>query len=489
MRIFQIRENLIYGDASGNILIIMDKLLSKHYDSYIAVNVHSDEYESYPRVICFKRLEDLDLQEDDIVIYHFGGFTTIGLELMRVACKRIILYQNVTYPFFYAGINENILEYCLKGQQYIRSVVGGFLRAIAPSSFSRDELMGMKWKPENVYLLPLPVSLERRNLKSKGEKKERFFLFVGRIAPNKKVEDVIIIFDYYRKKYYKESYLRLVGLYYQDAYYDALNRYIDEKRIENVEFLNHVTDEELDELYRTSDIYLCMSEHEGFCMPLIEAMNYEIPVVAYNATAVPDTVGDAGVLLDSKDPKYVCEKIDKIFEDEEYRKKLIEGQNRHIDTYIRDDYEKKLFDIIEEVKSISSYSYDESGIEFYKILLEEIEKSGNEYLQEQLRRLRDIDKPIVLYGAGKVGAMLLEYFANNDLSIEAVCDAGKCGEEVEGKTILSPQDCTEQYLDAIYIITVQKPNIASEISDNLFELGISRSNILRYSNSDKMIVV
>ena len=122
-------------------------------------------------------------------------------------------------------------------------------------------------------------------------------------------------------------------------------------------------------------------------------------------------------------------------------------------------------------------------------MLEEIEKSGNEYLQEQIQRLKDMGKQIVLYGAGKVGAMLLDYFTNNGLSIDAVCDDGKCSEEVEGNTILSPQDCTEQYLDAIYIITVQKSNIASEISDNLFELGVSRSNILRYSNSDKMIVV
>ena len=489
MKILQVREYLSYGDGIGNTIISMDKILSERYDTVVAVRQCSVECESLDRLAHFNIIDELEIQKDDIVIYHFGEWCSLLKELMDIKCKKILMYQNVTYPFFYSGINNDIALNCSRAQQYVRNSASCFLKALTPSLFSQNELINMGWNSEDVYLLPLPVSLEKKNVTEKKKNEERTFLFVGRMVPNKKIEDVIRVFDFYRRNYYKNSYLKLVGGNSKDIYYRSLCKYIEKNNIKNVEFTGRVTDEKLEEMYRTSDIYLCMSEHEGFCMPLIEAMGYEIPVVAYYAAAVPDTMGNAGVLLESKDPEYVCEKIDRIFEDESYRKQLIEVQNRHIDTYIRDDYEKKLFDIIEEVKSISSYSYDESGIEFYKVLLEEIEKSGNEYLQEQIQRLKDMGKQIVLYGAGKVGAMLLDYFTNNGLSIDAVCDAGKCGEEVEGKTILSPQDCTEQYLDAIYIITVQKSNIASEISDNLFELGVSRSNILRYSNSDKMIVV
>ena len=489
MRVLQIRELLSYGDGIGNTIVTMDRVLSKKFDTIIAVRKYSEEHEFLARLIRFNRLDELDIQSDDIVIYHFGEWSLILQELMDIKCKKILMYQNVTYPYFYTGINEGVSLNCLKAQQYVRNTTACFLKALTPSSFSRNELIDMGWKSEDVYLLPLPVSLERKTITRKNNNEERRFLFVGRMVPNKKIEDVIRVFDYYRNKYYKNSYLKLVGDKSKDVYFEALCKYIEANHIENVEFLGRVSDEELEEIYRSSDIYLCMSEHEGFCIPLIEAMSYEIPVVAYNATAVPDTMGDAGVLLDSKDPKYVCEKIDRIFEDESYRKQLIEVQNRHIDTYIRDDYEKKLFDIIEEVKAFSSYSYNDSSIEFYKILLEEIEKSGEKYLQEQIQRLKDRDKPIVLYGAGKVGTTLLEYFKNNELPIEAICDVGKCGDEIEGKIIMSPNECTQKCPDAIYIITVQNSGIVSEISDNLLDWGVSRNNVFRYSNRDKMIVI
>jgi len=489
MRIIQLRSYLNYGDGIGNTIIKFDEILKDYYSTIIAVINCDAEYDNHPRVLKFNTIEELNIQSDDIIIFHFGGADSLGLEVSRISCKKILFYQNVTYPYFYSGLNNLTMLSCAEGQRYIRSVEGIFLKAIAPSAFSRNELVVMGWKEEDVYQIPLPISLEKKDNNKGNARNKRTFLYVGRIVPNKKVEDLIKLFDYYKRNYYSDCTLKVAGSIYNDAYYSALNRYINEKRIENVGFLNHVTDEELDELYRNSDIYICMSEHEGFCMPLIEAMNYEIPVVAYKATAIPDTMGDAGVLLESKDPKYVCEKIDKIFEDESYRKQLIEGQNRHIDSYIRDDYEKKLFDIIEEVKSITSYSYDNSSLEFYKILLEEIEKSGKEYLQEQIQRLKAMGKQIVLYGAGKIGAMLLEYFTNNGLPIDAVCDAGKCGEEIEGKTILSPKECTQKYSEALYIITVQNSGIASEISNTLFEFGISRSNVLRYSNKDKTIVL
>lgn len=489
MRVIQLRSYLNYGDGIGNTIIKFDEILSRYYSTIIAVLNCDSEYNNHPRVLKFKKIDELKIQSEDIIIFHFGGADALGLELAHVSCKKIFFYQNVTYPYFYSGININTMISCAEGQRYIRSVEGIFLKAIAPSVFSRNELIDVGWNEEDVYQIPLPISMEKKANSKRNRRKNRTFLFVGRVVPNKKIEDVICVFDYYRRHYHDKSVLKLVGTNYKDAYYLALKKYIEARKIENVNYYNHVSNEELDKLYRSSDIYLCMSEHEGFCIPLIEAMSYEIPVVAYNATAVPDTMGNAGVILNSKDPQYVCEKIDRIFEDESYRQELIECQNRHVDSYIRDDYEKRLCDIIEEVKSISSYSYDDSSIEFYRILLDEIEKSSKEYLQEQTQRLKDMGKPIVLYGAGTVGTMLLKYFEKDNLQIEAVCDAGKAGEEIEGKTILSPKEGAKKHPEAIYIITVQKPNIASEISDNLFELGVLRSNVYRYSNRDKKIVI
>lgn len=491
MRIIQIRDTLTPGDGVGNTVLMMDRVLSSGFNSIIATRLFNGDRDLYPQVVCFKDLAELDVQAEDIVIFHFCGWEELALQILNLNCKRIMLYHNVTYPYFFIGVNNKDAYFCANGQRYIRSIHGEFLKIIAPSHFSYNELVNMGWKKKDVCFLPHPVSLEKKDVESRvdGERSYRQFLSVGRIVSNKKIEDIIRIFDFYRSNYYSNAQLKLVGSINNDAYYRALKQYIEINDFRNIEFLSHISDEELDRLYRDSDIYLCMSEHEGFCIPLIEAMSYEIPVLAYNATAVHDTMGDAGILLESKDPEYVCEKINRIFEDELYRTQLIEGQNRHIDSYIRDDYEKKLFNIIEEVRAIASYSYNDSNIEFYKILLEEIEKSGEKYLQEQIQRLKGMGKPIVLYGAGKVGTMLLEYFSNNDLPIVAVCDAGKCGGEIEGKMIMSPNECTQKYPDAIYIISVQNSGSALEISDNLHNMGVPGNKVLRYSNSDKTIVL
>ena len=489
MKIVQIIGYLSYGDGIGNTIVEMDRVLSSHYNTQIAVNKCSSEYSNHPRVIIFQNIRELDIQPEDIVILHYGGEDPIAHDLMGVECKRILLYQNVTYPFFYAGIDNSTTVYCAEGQRYVRNIVGLFLKVIAPSWFSYNELIDMGWKKEDVYHLPLPVSLHKKEIEKKETGAKRQFLFVGRTVPNKKIEDVIRVFDYYRKNYYENSVLRLAGSFVDDAYTAALLRYIEEKKIRNVDFLGRVTNEELEELYKTSDLYLCMSEHEGFCMPLLEAMSYQIPVMAYSSTAVPDTMGDAGILLESKDSIDVCNKIDKLFSDLKYRLEIIDKQNQHLDSFIRNDYEKRLFNIIENVDGISSYEYDSSSFAFYRIQIREIEEYAKKDLHAQMQRIIGNGKPIITYGVGKVGLEFIQVLNSLDISIGAICDSNKYGQIIGNRKVLTPQKCVDKYSGGIYIITVQNRKAAMEIYDSLCGLGVTKQNIVFYSNRDKRIYV
>lgn len=489
LRVIQIRTAIQYGDGMGNTMLLFDKILSKKYDTMIAVRSHSKELNEYDNLVKFDEVRELKIKRDDILLIHFGEKDELVEELLDYDGKRILVYQNVTYPFFFAGIDNCLFAKCAEGQRFVRSTVGNFLKAIAPSDFSYNELVEMGWEENDVYHLSLPVILRNSSITKSITRTERNFLFVGRIVPNKKIEDIIRVFDYYRKNYYSKSNLIIIGTVYNDSYYNSLQKYISRKRICNIEFLNHVSDEVLDRVYNESDIYLCMSEHEGFCIPLIEAMSYGIPVVAYNSTAVPDTMGDAGILLEKKDNKYVCERIDKLFNDLDYSLQLIEGQYRHLEKYIRNDCQDRLYSIIDEINSIESYEYDNDSWEFYRILLEEIDRNSKQRLLEQFKRISKKAPNIVIYGAGKVGTELIKLATELNVKFSAICDAGQYGKDLQGYTILSPQNCISQCKGAIYIITIQDKSIASQVADDLETMGVSKNNILYYSNTDKRIYI
>ena len=121
-------------------------------------------------------------------------------------------------------------------------------------------------------------------------------MFVGRVAPNKAQHDVVKAFAWYRRVFDAEASLTLVGGVSAGSYWSALERFVDGLGLSGVVRLaGSVSDVELEGLYRSADVFVCLSEHEGFCVPLLEAMAHGVPVVAFGAAAVPETLGDAGL--------------------------------------------------------------------------------------------------------------------------------------------------------------------------------------------------
>ena len=181
-------------------------------------------------------------------------------------------------------------------------------------------------------------------------------VFVGRIAPNKKQENVIRAFYCY-KKLNPDSRLILVGSSTgMENYYERLVKYANALGIgDDVIFPGHIKFSEILAYYRLADAFVCMSEHEGFCVPLVEAMFFDTPIIAYDTSAISDTLGGSGVLLDNNDPVFAAAVIDRVLTDEKFRESIIAGQRKRLEDFsyerIKAIFEKELTDFINGKKA------------------------------------------------------------------------------------------------------------------------------------------
>ena len=167
-------------------------------------------------------------------------------------------------------------------------------------------------------------------------------LFTGRIAPNKKQEDVILSYYYYKKYYNPKARLFLVGNYEgMESYYDRLLAFADKLGAEDIVFTGHVGFDEILSYYKLADIFLCESEHEGFCVPIVEAMYFNIPIIAYDAAAVGETMGQGGILVKEKNHLEIAGLIDRVNTDAALKKQIIENQKVRLGDFSHDKIEEQ----------------------------------------------------------------------------------------------------------------------------------------------------
>lgn len=157
------------------------------------------------------------------------------------------------------------------------------------------------------------------------------WLFVGQLAPHKCQHDVVAALAFHRAAYDPRARLHLVGRESSPSYAQAIRRLVGELGLgDAVVMEGSVTDSQLAALYAGADVLVCCSEHEGFCAPLIEAMHHRLPIVAYAAAAVPETVADAGVVLPSKRPSLVAAAVARVLEDAGLRGRLAAAAARRV---------------------------------------------------------------------------------------------------------------------------------------------------------------
>jgi glycosyltransferase involved in cell wall biosynthesis len=210
--------------------------------------------------------------------------------------------------------------------------------ALGDSEYNRQELESLGFERTGVF--PIAVDTTRVTQAAQRPSLERIlddglvnFLFVGRMAPNKKIEDIIKLAEVYKR--YIDAYYRFIFVGHYDVvprYYAMIRALMAEYRLldDRFVFTGAVPDEELAVYYQHAAVYLSLSEHEGFCVPLIEAMAADVPVLAYAAAAVPDTLGGAGVQFAPKDLEYAAELLGALAFDDDLRGRVIAGQRRRL---------------------------------------------------------------------------------------------------------------------------------------------------------------
>ena len=293
------------------------------------------------------------IRPDDIVLLHLSIGSMVNDLFGSLACRRAILYHNITPPEFFRGWQEEIVAHLKRGQEQVRALAGKADVTLAVSQFNASELAGAGYRDVKV----LPLQLDRklwdvppaqRILRNYRRGESVNVLFVGRCAPNKRIEDLLYAFYYFQKFVEPDSRLVHVGSYAGlERYYALLRTKAVELRLQNVVFAGSVRQEELNAYYRSADVFLCMSEHEGFCIPLLESMHHGLPVLAYDAGAVAETLDGSGVLFREKDFAGIAEMIQRLARDAALREAVIQGQRERLARYAARNLESDLRGMLE----------------------------------------------------------------------------------------------------------------------------------------------
>jgi glycosyltransferase involved in cell wall biosynthesis len=327
--VHQLLAALSYGDAIGNeALAIQRQLRAAGYDSDIfAEMVH-------PRVAHLARplweYRSVSSRET-VCVYHFSIGSAAGRLIHAAPDRLAVIYHNITPAPFFLGFHPHLAGLCHHGRRELRAFVPRAELALGDSEYNRQELEEAGFARTAVLPIVLDLPLYQRppapvvrRLYDDGRVN---VLFVGRIIPNKKIDDLIRTFTVFQKWLQPQSRLLLVGDYRGfDRYFDRLQEMVRELRVDEVVFTGQVDDQELYAYYRLADVFLCLSEHEGFCVPLQEAMLFGLPVVAYQAGAVRETLHGGGLLLQDKSPELVAEILDRVTHGGELRRAVLASQ-------------------------------------------------------------------------------------------------------------------------------------------------------------------
>ncbi len=300
---------------------------------------------------------DPGARRGDITIFHFALPSPMTAAFAALGGRRILQYHNITPAAFFAPYDAGLFRLAALGRQELRSLVGRVDLALGDSEFNRQELEELGFAPTGV--LPIAVDTGRILTGLRRPALEKILgdgliniLFVGRIVPNKKIEDHIRLAEVYKR--YVDAYYRFifVGRYAcVPRYFAQVQALVREYRnlVDRFWFTGPVPDEDLAAFYRWADVYVSLSEHEGFCVPLVEAMAAGVPVLAYAAGAVPETLGGAGVLFSPKDLELAAEAMGMLVYDQPLRRAVIAGQWRRLADFAPARLEARLREVIAQV--------------------------------------------------------------------------------------------------------------------------------------------
>jgi glycosyltransferase involved in cell wall biosynthesis len=307
VRIDQILPSLASRDAIGvHTLALTDALRAAGVDSDIYYGTSTPDVATLGRPV-----SELGRQgRDRWLLYH----ASIGSPVFNIVAARgepkLVNYHNITPAELLGGWAPQVSYEVALGRAQLERLAPDSRFAVADSAFNESELRALGY--HGTAVVPLLIDMHAKSDEPDPElaqllarRKERDggadLLYVGKISPHKAPHDLVKMLDVLRRSYDPAARLHLVGSPLGETYEPALRAFIEELGLrEAVNLSGSVTGAELEAYYRAADVFVCASDHEGFCVPLAEAMGHGVPIVAYGVTAVPETVGGAGLVLPDK---------------------------------------------------------------------------------------------------------------------------------------------------------------------------------------------
>jgi len=336
------------GDAISNAAAVM----RRHFRAWGHASEIVCEARRVPAAIRgeVRDLESLaaTLAPDDIAILHLSIGAPINLAWAALRCRKAILYHNVTPAHYFRCCNPSLAADLEAGRRQAAALAGAAELALADSAYNAAELAAMGYR--DVRVLPLLIDLEAYSprqadpvLRRRLDDGTFNILFVGRCVPNKKIEDLLTVVHHLQGRVEPASRLVLVGSTAGvEAYHSLLVARARELGIRDLRLLGAVSQPQLNACYATAHAFLCLSEHEGFCAPLIEAMLHDVPVLARRAAAVPETLAGAGVLFDSPDFPLIAETLGRILHDAPLRQAVLARQRLRLAAFRARDPDAEL---------------------------------------------------------------------------------------------------------------------------------------------------
>jgi glycosyltransferase involved in cell wall biosynthesis len=366
--VHQVLASLGYGDAIGHeVLGIQRVLQAAGYESEIFVETADHRLEDLT-------VDHLDLpaasHPDNILIHHFS----IGSHASRIAYalpdRMVLVYHNITPPEYFLGVHPLLVQQCFLGRRELGLYVSRCELALGDSEYNRKELEETGFPRTGV--LPVVPGFSHLagtpNFISASAFDDDWvnLLFVGRIIPNKRIDDVIRWFHAYQTFFNPRSRLLLVGSHGGfESYLAMLHHFIARLGVTDVHFRGHVSNEELVAYYELADVFLCASEHEGFCVPLIEAFHMGVPVIAYAATAVPATMDGGGLLVRTKDAMSVAALVNEVVTDPALQDRVLATQEAALDRLAARDFGATLLRFVAQVEQSPRMARPEVAADFW----------------------------------------------------------------------------------------------------------------------------
>lgn len=327
----QVVPNLTLGDAVSACVLTLQRWLR-------AWGIESAIYafgigRGYARRARPCSAEALCARRPDLLVFHYATASPVSAAVLASGLPVALVYHNVTPPEYFHGWNDVLAESAQRGRAELADFVPQSVAAAAFSEYSAADLRAVGFGRPAVLPFPFAPSLVApdKRLLARLRDGGPALLFVGRLSPNKRHDRLLALFAWYQRRIAPDARLWLVGGHAAlETYVAALRDLAASLGVRGVAFPGHVAPAQLAAYYRAASVFVCLSAHEGFGVPLLEAMAADLPVVALAAAAVPETLGEAGILVRELDYPLLTELIDALVRDEVLRARVLARQRQRL---------------------------------------------------------------------------------------------------------------------------------------------------------------